>query len=71
MQNLGYKADANNSTGFGIDKGKYISYDFRKPEYSLKDLLPNITKTSPSLKFDGLDSNSRIPSIGDYSKYLS
>jgi len=30
MQNIGYKSDANNSNGFGADKGKYISYDFKE-----------------------------------------
>ena len=29
MQVMGYKSDANNSNGFGADKGKYISYDFK------------------------------------------
>ena len=29
MQSIGYKAEMNNSAGFGMDKGKYISYDFK------------------------------------------
>lgn len=29
MQVMGYKSDANNSNGFGADKGKYVSFDFK------------------------------------------
>lgn len=30
MKEINYKADVNNSNGFGADKGKYIAYDFIK-----------------------------------------
>lgn len=38
MQSIGFKADANNSNGFGADKGKYISYEFKSPEVGFKQI---------------------------------
>ena len=35
--NIGYKSDANNSNGFGADKGKYISYDFSRLGVAYQD----------------------------------
>lgn len=71
MQNVGYKSDVNNSNGFGADKGKYISYDFKEEGMNFKKILEEVNKVSPSLKFDGISSNSKIPSIGDYYRYLT
>jgi hypothetical protein len=31
MQAIGFKSDANNSNGFGADKGKYVSFEFKTP----------------------------------------
>ena len=71
MQAIGYKAEMNNSNGFGPDKGKFIAYDFRSEDLNFKKIVEEISKVSPSLKFDGISSNNKIPSIGDYNKYLT
>ena len=71
MQALGFKADANNSNGFGADKGKYVSFDFKDPEISFKALSSKVSAQSPSIKFDGISSSDRVPSLGDFSKWLS
>lgn len=71
MEAIGFKPDANNSNGFGLDKAKYVSYDFKDPEVSFKALSTAITAKNPAVKFDGLASTIRIPSIGDYSRWLS
>lgn len=71
MQSIGYKSDANNSNGFGVDKGKYIAYDFKEKNLSFKELAADLVKNNPGLKLDGLNSDTRIPAIGDYNKFLS
>lgn len=38
MQVLNFKPEANNSNGFGADKGKYISYEFKSPDVGFKAL---------------------------------
>ena len=71
MQVMGYKADANNSNGFGLDKGKYVSLDFKDPSICFKEIASKITAKSPTVKFDGLSSSDRFPSTGDFSKWMN
>ena len=71
LKEIGFKAELNNSNGFGADKGRYIGYDFKEEELNFKKLLPEFLKNASSLKLEGLDSTSRQPSLGDYQKYLS
>ena len=71
MEAINFKADANNSNGFGGDKGKYISYQFKSAELGYKSISSEIVKNSGNLKMEGVSSNDRIPSIGDYKKYIA
>ena len=71
MQTIGYKAEMNNSNGFGGDKGKYVAYDYREEGLNFKKVMEEISKVAPSIKFDGICSNNKIPSVGDYYRYLT
>lgn len=68
LEEMGYQPDLNNSAGFGADKGKYFSYDFKNPAVNFKHLAIDITKQNSSLKFEGNDSMTRYPSLIDYNK---
>lgn len=38
LQSVNFKPDANNSSGFGADKGRFISYEFKSPELGFKSI---------------------------------
>lgn len=67
LQEIGFQSELNNSNGIGADKGKYFSYDFKRNELNFKDISGELSKGPDVLKFEGIDSTTKIPSLGDYS----
>ena len=71
LQELGFQSELNNSNGIGADKGKYFSYDFKNSEYNFKEVSGELSKGPDSIKFEGIDSSSKIPAIGDYTDAIN
>jgi hypothetical protein len=67
---VSFQPDLNNSSGFGADKGKYFGYDFKLPERNFKSLAAELSKGPEALKQEGIDSSTRLPSLGDFSRTM-
>lgn len=39
LQEIGFQAELNNSSGFGSEKGKYFAYDYKQPDLNFKNVV--------------------------------
>ena len=64
LRHLKYKPELNNSEGFGLDKLKYVCYDFKAKEENGEDTFLKVSKNNQTLKFEGISTSKRVPSLG-------
>jgi hypothetical protein len=70
LQEIGFQAELNNSNGFGADKGKYFGYDFKTTEKNFKSIAGELAKGPEGVKLEGIDTTTRLPSLGDFSRVM-
>jgi hypothetical protein len=65
---LNFQPDLNNSNGFGVEKGKFLSYDFKDQNLNFISILNSLK--NPTLKMNGTSSTQRVPAPGDLVDFL-
>ena len=48
-----------------------FSFDFKNTEVNFKELAGELGKGPEALKFEGIDSSTKVPSVGDFADSLS
>ena len=66
-KNIGFKPELNNSSGINRNQIRYISYNFQKaPHLDAEGVL-----SQSGLKIEGVNSNLRVSSVGEWQKIVS
>ena len=78
LKNVGFNAQANNSTGIPKNNIKYMAYEF-KPFKSqgavnypqVEGIMKRAESKIPGAKFEGVSTSYRIPSLGEWQQQMS